>query len=304
MKRISIVGALLALCAVVGPAPVAADGGDALTQLSKLDFKVEDPPHGFNPRKFLQLHASAKSGNAEAQFGVGVMFALGVIVTDQGDAEATALFRKAADQGYAPAQITLGRKYVEGNGGDADYAEAARWFRLAAEQQNRYGQTYLGLMYGIGVGVEQDYGESVRLLRLAAEQGDGVAQARLGDMYAYGEGVERNSDEADKWYRLTAQKYKERIYVVAGVEFTSGRMSLWHLIHLGELYRDGVAVPHNLMNAYRWMHISNRGHVWSTRTPEGMVPYQMKIDRLAERMTHEELAEARRAADEFIETYL
>jgi len=92
--------------------------------------------------------------------------------------------------------------------------------------------------------------------------------------------------------------------VIAGVEFTSGRMSLWHLIHLGELYRDGRGVPHNLMNAYRWMHISNRGHVWSTRTPEGMVPYQMEIDRLAERMTDEELAEARRAADEFIETYL
>ena len=158
MKRISIAGALLALCAVAGPTPAAADGGDALTQLGKLDFKVEDPPHGFNPKEYLQLHAAAENGDAEAHFGVGGMFAMGVIVTDQSAAEATALFRKAADQGYAPAQITLGRKYVEGNGVDADYAEAARWFRLAAEHQNRYGQTCLGLMYGIGVGVEQDYG--------------------------------------------------------------------------------------------------------------------------------------------------
>ena len=304
MKRISIAGTLLALCAVAGPTPAAADGGDALTQLGTLDFKVGDPPHGFNPREFLQLHAAAESGNAEARFGVGVMFALGVIVTDQSDAEATALFRKAADQGYAPAQITLGRMYADGNGVDADRAEAARWFRLAAEQQNRDGQTYLGLMYGVGEGVEQDYGESVRLLRLAAAQGDGVAQARLGDMYAYGEGVERNPDEADTWYRLTAQTYRELIHVIAGVEFTSGRLSLWHLIHLGELYRDGRGVPHNLVHAYRWMHISNRGHVWSIKTPEGMVPYQVEIDRLTEHMTDEELAEARRAADEFIETYL
>ena len=304
MKRISIAGALLALCAVVGPASAAADDGDALAQLGKLDITVEDPPHGFDPREFLQLHEAAESGNADAQFGVGMMFAMGVIVTDRGEAEATALIRKAADQGYARAQIAVGLQYVVDNRVDADYVEAARWFRLAAEQRNRDGQTYLGLMYGVGLGVEQDYGESARLLRLAAEQGDGVAQARLGDMYAYGEGVERDPDEADTWYRLTVQKYEDPIYVIAGVEYTSGRMGLWHLLRLGELYRDGVGVPRNLVSAYRWMHISNQGEGWSTETPEGMVPYQREIDRLADRMTDEELAEARRAADEFMETYL
>ena len=90
MKRISIAGALLALCAVAGPTPAAADGGD-LTQFGKLDLKVKDPPHGFNPKEFLQLHAAAENGDAEAQFGVGVMFAMGVIVTEQSAAEATAL---------------------------------------------------------------------------------------------------------------------------------------------------------------------------------------------------------------------
>jgi TPR repeat protein len=43
-------------------------------------------------------------------------------------------FRKAAEQGHAPAQYNLGVCYYYGNGVPQNYREAVRWIRKAAEQ--------------------------------------------------------------------------------------------------------------------------------------------------------------------------
>jgi hypothetical protein len=60
--------------------------------------------------------------------------------------------------------------YDDGEGVAQDYAEAVRLYRLAAEQGYARAQIDLGLMYGIGEGVTQDHDEEVRWLGLAAEQ--------------------------------------------------------------------------------------------------------------------------------------
>ena len=49
-------------------------------------------------------------------------------------AEAAALFRRAAEQGYAPAQYDLGKYYECVNCVDEDEAEAVKWYKMAAEQ--------------------------------------------------------------------------------------------------------------------------------------------------------------------------
>jgi hypothetical protein len=43
-------------------------------------------------------------------------------------------FRKSAEQGNAPAQYRLGRRYQEGDGVTQDYAEAAKRFRMLVER--------------------------------------------------------------------------------------------------------------------------------------------------------------------------
>jgi uncharacterized protein len=43
-------------------------------------------------------------------------------------------YRKAAEQGYALAQLALGVMYSQGGGVTRDYAEAYMWFSLAAAQ--------------------------------------------------------------------------------------------------------------------------------------------------------------------------
>ena len=146
------VAVALAMCAVVG-----------LTQEQSeryFEIDMDNTPRDFDSREFTRLAVAADLGSAEAQYSLGVLYSVGFLVSEKRDAEAMALWRKSAVQGFAPAQRALGEAYAFGNGVDADYDEAARWCRLAAEQRDRRGQLCFGLMYGIGVGVEQDYAES------------------------------------------------------------------------------------------------------------------------------------------------
>ena len=64
---------------------------------------------------------------------------------------AVSWFRKAADQGDAGAQHSLGLSYYNGRGVARDYAVAAAWFRKAAEKGNANAQRALGSMYFLGL---------------------------------------------------------------------------------------------------------------------------------------------------------
>ncbi len=77
---------------------------------------------------------------------------------DRGD-YATALkeWRPLAKQGDADGQYGLGILYRYGNGVPRNRAEGARWLRLAAEQGNSAAQRTLGDLYYIGRGVPKDY---------------------------------------------------------------------------------------------------------------------------------------------------
>ena len=99
-------------------------------------------------------------------------FKAGVEAYQRGD-YATALteFRPLAQQGNANAQFGLGVMYLEGVGVPQDDAEALRWFRRAAVQGNAKAQNNLGQMYRKGQGVPQDYVQAHMWVNLAATQG-------------------------------------------------------------------------------------------------------------------------------------
>jgi len=71
-------------------------------------------------------------------------------------AQILALFRRAAEQGVAYAQVGLGEMYATGQGVDRDDALAAAWFHKAAGQGNSDAQYDLGVMVETGRGVRQD----------------------------------------------------------------------------------------------------------------------------------------------------
>ena len=83
-----------------------------------------------------------------------------------------------------------------------DYANAVMSFKKAAEQGNAEAQFSLGNMYVEGHGVPQDDQQAVSWFRMAAEQGFAPAQVNLGVMHTQGQGVEQDLVEAHKWFNI------------------------------------------------------------------------------------------------------
>src|SRR5438132_11878623 len=84
-----------------------------------------------------------------------------------------------AESGDADAQFALGLKFAN-DGGTQDYAQAAHWYRKAADQNHAMAQFNLGIMYSRGQGVLRDEGLSMKWIRKAAHLGDAGAQYNLG----------------------------------------------------------------------------------------------------------------------------
>jgi uncharacterized protein len=97
-------------------------------------------------------------------------------------AEAVRWYRLAADQGNADAQAGLGYMYALGHGVPSDYVEAVRWFRLAADQGNAKAQAGLGLMYAEGMGVPEDLVLAYMWLNLAAAQGKDIVNEAANEL--------------------------------------------------------------------------------------------------------------------------
>ena len=143
-------------------------------------------------------------------------------------AEAVKWYRRAAEQGHAVAQISLGILYDQGQGVSQDYGKAVKWYRKAAEQGDAGAQFDLGLMYVKGQGVSQNYGKAMKWFRKAAEQGNARAQSNLGFMYDLGQGVPKNYVTAHMWYNLAAAQGNENAAKNRGLlakEMTSQQIS-------------------------------------------------------------------------------
>ena len=87
-----------------------------------------------------------------------------------------------------------------------DYTEAAKWYRRAAEQGHAPSQSTLGNMYRDGKGLAQNYVEAAKWYNRAAEQGQADAQHDLGVAYFAGRGVPRNDVKAYMWLSLATAR--------------------------------------------------------------------------------------------------
>ena len=76
-------------------------------------------------------------------------------------------FKRAADQGYAPAQYNLDLLYFRNRGVIGDDAKAATWYRRAAEQGYSPAQGGLGYMLAYGAGVDENHVQASMWLELA-----------------------------------------------------------------------------------------------------------------------------------------
>lgn len=161
-------------------------------------------------QQFLR-RAAEETGNAKAQY------ALGMCLLNQGnpvpadDAEAAAWLQKAADQGHAHAQTQLGICYLDGIGIPEDPERAVELFEAASAVGEREATFQLGSCYRFGIGVDTDLEEAVRLLRIAAGESmkipctpNASALYALGVCYENGDGVPVDTDKALDYLKRAA----------------------------------------------------------------------------------------------------
>ena len=119
--------------------------------------------------------------------------------------------------------------------------------------------------------------QDIEQIRKAAEQGHASAQNNLGTRYSNGEGVPQDYQEAVKWYRKAAEQGH------ASAQF-----------NLGVIYDNGEGVPQDYVQAHKWVNLA------ASRTT-GEVAENSRIlrDKLAEKMTASQIAEAQRLAREW-----
>jgi uncharacterized protein len=181
----------------------------------------------------------AQSGDSEAEYFLGLMFARGQGVK-QSYTAASGWFSRSAEKGNLDSMYFLGKMYRDGFGvaqdpskaeellllpatsGDprAQYAlgtlffsqnaraaDAYRWMLASAEQGYVEAQFVLGQFHLKGYGIPQDTEEGLRWLRFAALAGHDGAQLLLGNIYLHGEnGVEANAIESDRWFDMAGKR--------------------------------------------------------------------------------------------------
>ena len=147
----------------------------------------------------------ARAGDAEARFGLGVIYEAGLgVPTD--NIEALFWYRLAAEQGHAGAQFALGASYTAGDVLPQDHELAVRWFQSAAAQGHAPAQNALASKHYLGQGVQQSYDMAAFWWRLAAEQGDVDAMHNLGNIYYLGRGVPKDDIQAYVWHAIAARE--------------------------------------------------------------------------------------------------
>jgi len=88
----------------------------------------------------------AQQGNADMQFALGLMYAYGQYVQQNGT-EAVKWYRRSAEKGNLNAQYNLGVAYYNGKIIPQDYEESYKWFRLAADGGDKKAKEALGAVY-------------------------------------------------------------------------------------------------------------------------------------------------------------
>jgi TPR repeat protein len=122
-----------------------------------------------------------------------------------------------------------------------------------------------------------DYAEA---LRVWGQLPDARAQFGIGQMYYMGQGVLRDNAQADEWYRKAADQ---------GFGYAQ--------FDLGAAYEDGRGVPQDYSLAHMWFNLAS-----SPATNADADLRQMAVtsrDKVAAKMTPDQMAEAQRMAREW-----
>ena len=192
-------------------------------KLLGMEEAAEPPKPAEKPKMLKELEMALEGGptTPREQYNLGYKYKTGDGMPKDFQ-QAVYWYRKAAEQGYAPAQNNLGYAYQHGEGVSKDVQQAVYWYRKSAEQGNVSGQYNLGYCYKYGEGVAKDMQQAVYWYRKAAEQGHASAQNFLGSCYEQGNGVGKDKEQAVYWYRKAAEQGNAVAQYSLGVCYKNG----------------------------------------------------------------------------------
>ncbi len=151
-----------------------------------------------------QVQSEIDKGSPEAFYILATLYFKGQNGVELNYQKSADLFRRAAEQGVALAQMHLGEMYYDGTKIPQNDAEALRWYQVAALQGLPKAESGLAEIYAEGRGTAKNLTESARWYKRAAMQGYGTAQHQIGVYYANGTGVKTDLIKAYKWLSLAS----------------------------------------------------------------------------------------------------
>ena len=147
-----------------------------------------------------QLEKFANNGSVYAQKLLGNYYDL-----KKNYAKSFQWFRKAADQGYAPAEKDLGVLYLKGHGLPKNNSKGIYWIEKSADQGYAPAEAAICFLYYNGDGVPKDGVESMKWCHKAADQGDAIAEYFFGVANYVGyASVPKNYKKAIYWLKKSA----------------------------------------------------------------------------------------------------
>lgn len=193
----------------------AADYGNshAAYQLAKLYIrqetrKLREIPEAVTDHEKIQravewLTASAEQGNPFADYGLGKLYAEGVLVAADME-KALFYLQRSADAGNAYAQYQLAKCYL--TEAYRDIPKAMHYLTLAAEQGNAFAAYRLGKLYLGREGMIKNVDLAIRYLEWSAHAGNPYAQYLLGKLYLCGKDVPQDKERAYAYFKAAAEQ--------------------------------------------------------------------------------------------------
>lgn len=172
--------------------------------------------------------------------------------------------------------------------------ERQLFLQKAAETGNAIAQSELAGFYFNAKTIPNHNQLAFKWETLAAQQGYAPAQFHVGLLYAIGEVVPRDDAKAFEWhYKAATQGYSESQEQVS------------------DAYEHGMGVQLDLVQAYKWLKVAiDKGKasfhpIWGNLEyyDWDTAPMRESLEKLAGKMTPEQIAEADRLSNEFVPAF-
>lgn len=137
------------------------------------------------------IRAAAERGDPEGQYMYANLLFSGTAIPKDYQ-QSLSWEKKAAEQGYAPAQSSLGTTYYygyKGEGIEINRSEAFKWYGKGAQGGHDHAQYMYGVMLAEGDSIKKDLRKAVSWWEKAAAQGHDDAISRLEKLRAEGNGA-------------------------------------------------------------------------------------------------------------------